>query len=80
MFSVGATHISLICSVSMYCCSLNCSYRHFQSAIDILNVVEEQNPAAQGEAIDWSIGLLPVHTDSISGVSSSLCKYNTFTV
>ena len=71
----------LICSVIMYSCSLNCSYRHFQSAIDILLVVEEQNPAAHGEAIDWSIGLLPVwHTDDIYVVSPSICKYNVHSV
>ena len=65
----------------MYCCSPNYNYRHFQSAIDIFRVVEEQNPAAHGEAIDWSIGLLPAwHTDDISVMSSSLCKYNVFTV
>ena len=70
-----------MCSVIIYCCSLNCSYRHFKSSIDILLVVEEQYPAAHGEDIDRSIGLLPAwHTDDISVMSPSIGKYNAFSV
>ena len=47
----------------------------------MFRVVEKHNPAENGEAIDWSIGLLPAwHMEDISVMSSSLCKYNVFTV
>ena len=49
---------------------------HFNSAIDILLVVEKQNQAPLGET--WS--LLPILTDNISTASTSLCKYNTLKI